>query len=234
MPSTLVLGAGPGLGLSVAHRFGREGHAVALVSRSATRHPGYLKSLADAGIRATAHTADVHDPEALRAALSEVTAQHGTPEVVYYGPGAHDPTARPAGILDTGSAAVRDAMATVYAAVDVVTAVLPGMLARGSGALLFAGGLSAVTPLPPLGALALSSAALRNYALTLHAALAERGLYAGTLTIGGLIARGDIHHALAAEHGPGIPTLDPDDLADTAWHLHTDRDRPEVTFAALP
>ncbi len=234
MPSTLVLGAGPGLGMSVAHRFGREGHAVALVSRSATRHPDYLKSLADAGIQGTAHTADVYDPESLRAALSEVTAEHGTPDVVYYGPGAYDPTALPEPITSTDSAAVRDAMRTVYAAVDVVTAVLPAMLARGSGSLLFAGGLSAVTPMPPLGALALSSAALRNYALTLNAALTPKGLYAGTLTIGGLIARGDIHHALTAEHGPSIPTLDPDALADTAWHLHTDRDRPEATFTALP
>ncbi|MEV4397373.1 hypothetical protein [Nonomuraea sp. NPDC049607] len=33
--------------------------------------------------------------------------------------------------------------------------------------------------MPALGALALSSAALRNYALTLNAALAEKGVYAG-------------------------------------------------------
>jgi NAD(P)-dependent dehydrogenase (short-subunit alcohol dehydrogenase family) len=229
MPTTVVVGAGPGLGLSIAHRFGREGHAVALLSRSAARHPGYLKSLADAGIQATAHAADVHDPDALRAALAEIAAAHGTPDVVYYGPGALDPAARPAPILDTDSGAVRDAMSTVYAAVDVVGAFLPGMLARGSGAVLVAGGLSSVTPMPTLGALALSSAALRNYALTLHAALAGKGLYAGTLTIGGLIARGDIHRSLSAEFGPDVPTLDPDELAETAWRLQADRDRPEAT-----
>jgi len=43
-----------------------------------------------------------------------------------------------------------------------------------------------------LGGLALSSAALRNYAITLHAALAPTGVYAGTLTIGGLIERGHL------------------------------------------
>ncbi len=34
-PVLLVLGVGPGLGMSVAHRFGKEGYAVALISRSA-------------------------------------------------------------------------------------------------------------------------------------------------------------------------------------------------------
>jgi hypothetical protein len=50
-----------------------------------------------------------------------------------------------------------------------------------------------------LGGLALSSAALRNYAITLHAALAPTGVYAGTLTIGGLIERGDIYRAMTAD-----------------------------------
>jgi hypothetical protein len=50
--------------------------------------------------------------------------------------------------------------------------------------------------MPPLAGLALYAAALRNYAVTLHAALAPRGVYAGTITIGGLIDRGDIHTAM--------------------------------------
>ena len=43
----LVIGVGPGLGMSIAHRFGREGYGIALVSRSDTRHAGYVKSLAE-------------------------------------------------------------------------------------------------------------------------------------------------------------------------------------------
>ena len=37
-------------------------------------------------------------------------------------------------------------------------------------------------PLPPLGGLALASAALRNYAITLNAALQPAGIYAGTIS----------------------------------------------------
>jgi short-subunit dehydrogenase len=58
----------------------------------------------------------------------------------------------------------------VHPAVDLAGTVLPGMIDRRAGALLFAAGLGAVVPLPGLGALAVASAALRTYALTFNAA----------------------------------------------------------------
>jgi hypothetical protein len=70
----------------------------------------------------------------------------------------------------------------VVPAVDFASLLLPELTERGSGGLFFAGGLSSVAPMPPmppLGGLALASAVLRNYALTLHAALAPIGVYAG-------------------------------------------------------
>ncbi|MWA00251.1 SDR family NAD(P)-dependent oxidoreductase [Actinomadura sp. LD22] len=235
--TTVVIGAGPGLGMSIAHRFGREGHTIALVSRNGARHPGYLASLASAGIEATSHPADVRDRDALLGALDEITARHGAVDVVYYGPGAADPTARPVPITETDVPAVQDAMSWVYPAIDTVRAVLPGMLERGHGGLLFAGGLSSVVPMPMLGPLALASAALRNYAVTLHAALADHGVYAGTLTIGGAIERGDIHSAIVARPdlvgGMEVRTLDPDALADTAWDLYENRDEAEAVFNVL-
>lgn len=234
MGTVLVVGVGPGLGMSIAHRFGREGHKVALVSRSDTRHAGYVAALADAGIEAEAFVADARDREQLASVLTKLDA----PEIVYYGPSAFDEaSAHPSPILQADAESVRAAMTWVYAAVDLAGLVLPAMLDRGRGGLLFAGGLSSVVPMPALGNLALSSAALRNYAVTLNAALAEHGVYAGTLTIGGLIERGDIHRFVTAQ--PDLfgatkgHTLNPDDLADTAWDLYTKRDRAEVVFNAL-
>jgi NAD(P)-dependent dehydrogenase (short-subunit alcohol dehydrogenase family) len=236
--SILVIGAGPGLGLSIARRFGREGHTVALLSRSPGRNDAYLASLRDEGIDGVAVAADVRNPEQLRRAVAAATQQLGPFSVVYYGPGAADPTARPAPILQTRSTDLRDAMhSAVHPAVDLAGTVLPGMIDRGAGALLFVAGLGAVVPLPGLGALAVASAALRTYALTLNAALDGTGVYAGALVIGGLIEGGDIHrHAVAAadpDEAARLPTLDPHAIADTAWELSTERDRPEATFSAL-
>ncbi|MFD8526588.1 hypothetical protein ACFV0L_04185 [Streptosporangium canum] len=131
----------------------------------------------------------------------------------------------------------REAMDVLYPAIDAVGRVLPGMVERGKGGLLFAGGLSAVMPMPAPGGLALSTAALRNYALTLNAALAGKGVYAGSLIIGGLIERGDIHRMVTSQPerfgDVGSRSLDPDVIADTAWDLYAKRDRPEATFSAF-
>lgn len=229
-PTAVVLGVGPGLGLSVAHRFGREGYDVVLVSRSAQRHEGYLAGLAAQGVKARAFAADVREPGQLRSTLDSI----GPVDVVYYGPGATDLGEAPEDIAVTTSEDARRAMGWLYPAIDVVQRVLPGVAERGGG-LLFAGGLSAVRPMPMLGALALSGAALRNYALTLNAALAGKGVYAGTLTIGGLVERGDIHRAVTAapEKFGEVRTLDPDAIADVAWRMFVRRDRAEEVFSVF-
>ncbi|WP_039805392.1 SDR family NAD(P)-dependent oxidoreductase [Nocardia araoensis] len=231
--TAVIVGVGPGLGMSMARRFGREGFRVALISRSDARHAGYLADLAERGVDATAHVADVTDRSRLGAILGDIRRE-GPIGMVYYGPG---PTQQPVPITDIDAATARSAFEWVWPAVDVVSDVLPGMLERGKGALLFAGGLSSVRPMPMLGHLALAAAALRNYALTLNAALAERGLYAGTLTIGGLVERGDIHAMVTADPArfgsPDGHTLDPDDLAETAWGMYRTRDRAETIFDAF-
>ena len=233
-PVLLVIGVGPGLGMSVAHRFGSQGYSVALVSRSSTRHAGYLKSLADKGIEAAAFVADAADPDALRSAVDAVRDRFGRIDVGYYGPAAGVPMTD---IVDLDAAGAEAALRGVVPAVDFASLLLPELRDRGDGALLFAGGLSSVIAMPPLGGLALASAALRNYALTLHAALAPIGVYAGTLTIGGLIERGDIHRALS--DNPDLfgnlsaSTLNPDELADLLWTLFRGRTDPEAVVNVL-
>ena len=230
--TAVVVGVGPGLGMSVAHRFGREGYSVALVSRSDARHAAYVSALAADGISAEAYVADVRDLDRLLSTLDAI----GAVDLLYYGPGAIDGP-RPRPIVSTTADEVRESMAGVYPAVDVVNRVLPGMLERGAGGLLFAGGLSAVQPIPFLGSLAVSSAALRNYVVTLNAGLAGTGVYAGSLIVGGLIERGDIHRLVVSqpEQFGGVPveTLDPDDIAETAWELYAKRDRAEAVFSTF-
>ena len=229
--TAVIIGVGPGLGMSMARRFGRAGFRVAVLSRSAARHDAYLSDLAALGITATAHTADVTNQDQLESVLAEI----GDIELAYYGPGASDQKIVPLTEMDVATA--QSAFDWVWPAVAVVDAVLPGMLDRGNGGLIFAGGLSSVRPMPGLGQLALATAALRNYALTLNAALADRGVYAGTLTIGGLVERGDIHAMVAADPAKyGIAdghTLDPDRIADAAWAMYETRERAEEVFDAL-
>jgi NAD(P)-dependent dehydrogenase (short-subunit alcohol dehydrogenase family) len=234
-PVLLVVGAGPGLGMSVAHRFGAEGHAVALISRSAERHADYLRSLADAGVEAAAFTADADQPESLRQAVDAARTRFGRIDVGYFGPAA--PSAPTGDITSLDAAGAELALRPVVSAVDFASLLIPELTDRGDGALLFAGGLSSVVPMPPLGGLALYAAALRNYAITLNAALAPAGVYAGTITIGGLIERGDIHRAMQANPdlfgGAAVETLNPDELADTVWRLYAERQDAEAVVNTL-
>jgi NADP-dependent 3-hydroxy acid dehydrogenase YdfG len=226
-----VLGVGPGLGLSIARRFGREGFTTALVSRTETRHASYRESL---GGTTHTYTADVTDPAELKDVLARIEADAGEIDTVYFGPA----DASGLGITpltSAGADTVRAAFdAIALPAARLVEAVLPRMLERGSGALLFAGGLSGKYPMPMLGSLAPASAALRMYVLTLSAALSETGVYAGALTIGGLIERGDIHREFTKQdHGFAVGTLDPDDIADKAWSLYVERGEAEAEFTAM-
>ncbi|HLU53856.1 MAG TPA: SDR family NAD(P)-dependent oxidoreductase [Pseudonocardia sp.] len=229
-----VLGAGPGLGMSMAHRFGREGFAVALVSRSARRHPGYRAALAAEGIDARTYAADVTDPAQLAGVVERIGADLGPIDTLYFGPATPDAGADVVPLPQAGPAEVRAPFESVVTpAAGAVAAVLPRMLERGRGALLFGGGLAGLRPLPALGTLAPASAALRMYVLTLHAALAEHGVHAGVLTIGGLVERGDIHRVMT-ERGARLPTLDPDVIAERAWRMYLARDEAEAVFDALP
>jgi hypothetical protein len=141
-----------------------------------------------------------------------------------------------ADITALDAAGAENALLGVVPAVDFASSLLPELTARRGG-LLFAGGLSSVVPMPPLGGLALASAALRNYAVTLHAALASAGVYAGTLTIGGLIERSDIHRAMLDDPNlfgnVSVSTLSPDELADTLWQLYQNRTEPEAVVNAM-
>jgi NAD(P)-dependent dehydrogenase (short-subunit alcohol dehydrogenase family) len=228
-----VLGAGPGLGMSMARRFGREGFAVALVSRTDARHAGYRAELANDGIGSRSYTADVTDADQARDVLARIAADLGEIDTVYYGPAAASMGGGIVALPEASGAAVRAPFESmVLPAVGVVAAVLPPMLERGDGALFFGGGLSGLRPMPMLGNLAPAVAALRMYVLTLAASVAEQGVYAGILTIGGLVERGDIHRMLT-DQGMSLPTVDPDEIAEAAWRMYVARDEAEAVFDAL-
>ena len=81
MSKTIVIcGYGPGIGLAVAKRFGREGFQVALVARNAERLAAGVAALESSGIRAAAFRADLSKEtevervlESVRAALGPIT-----------------------------------------------------------------------------------------------------------------------------------------------------------------
>jgi len=220
MPVIAIVGAGPGLGLSVARVFGRHGFRVALIARSAERLSGLVTELAAEGVEAAAFPADAADPAALAAALEAAAAQLGPIEVLEVSPLSGIVPIAPSELtVETLTPQLGEVL---FSSIAATNAVLPGMRERGSGTLLYTVGIGVHSPIRILGAINTAQAALRNWALNLHGELAEEGIHAGVVAIGVGIVRG-------AE--PGSGRMDPDAIAERYWELHERREPAEITIA---
>jgi NAD(P)-dependent dehydrogenase (short-subunit alcohol dehydrogenase family) len=228
MPAIALVAAGSRLGLSLGKIFGGHGFDVALIARSKKRLDDLTGKLAAEGITAAGFAADVTDRPALAAALDSAAARLGSIEVLHYSsPGAGTTESlRSTGALDvTVDNLGPQIESTCYGAITATRAVLPAMLAAGTGTLLYTTGASSVTPAPVFVSAGMAGAALRKWALTLNGALASRGVYAGHVAIGTWIAG-------TPGTPEGVSPKEPDDIACLYWDLHTDRQPAEHIVSA--
>lgn len=130
MPLLTIVGAGPGMGLSIARQFGSRGFDVALVSRTQSKLDG---------------------------------------------------------------------------------------LAADAGTLIFTTGAGSIDPIPMLGNVNAAAAALRNWVLNLHKALAGMGVHAA-------------HVAINAWIGSGPPEAEADTIAARYWELYESPDVAEIHY----
>ncbi|EKX63313.1 SDR family NAD(P)-dependent oxidoreductase [Streptomyces ipomoeae] len=196
-----VFGAGTGLGVSVARRFGREGFRVALVARRKDRLDALVARLADEGVEAAAFPADLSNPAVAPALVDAIRDHFGRIDVVEYAPIAGDQSFTPATALD---AATLEKLSRLFllTPVEVFRAVLPEMTERGDGALLMTTGYSAVRPMPHLSGVGPVMSAARNYLHSLNGELADKGVYAGTLSVAAMITGSEAAEAVEAGSGP--------------------------------
>ncbi|WP_436789995.1 SDR family NAD(P)-dependent oxidoreductase [Yinghuangia sp. YIM S10712] len=209
MTNFALIGAGPGLGLACARRFGAAGHHVALISRNPRHLDELTAELARDGIRARGFAADVLDTASLTAGLRDAAEALGPVEILQYSPVPRADFMKH--VLDTRADDL-DAPLTfsVKATVSAVHAVLPGMRDLGRGTLLFVNGSSAVRPNPSVAGTSIAFAAESAYARMLHDALAPENIHAAQLIIPGAI-RPDAEHS-----SPAV-------LAERLYAIHTER-----------
>ena len=207
-----VIGVGPGLGLSLCRRFGQEGFKVAMLARQQDRLAAFRRTLADEDIRAYTYKADAGDAESLTAALDDVQAKLGAPDVLIYNAVQFHPGA----VSSLANRALGEALQTsVVGALIATKKVLPAMTQRNTGT-LFTGGGAALTPLPDAASLSIGKAALRMLVLNLAEELEDTDVRTSTVTISGTIGK-DEHFS-------------PAQIAEVYWQLHVGAWQAEVVY----
>src|SRR5438105_4997805 len=156
MTGVVIVGAGPGIGASVARRFAAAGMPVGLIARTAGSTATVRAALAAAGVTVAEATADAGQDDQLTAALDAVTARLGPPQALIYNAGLirHD---RPGELS-------RQQHVTAYAinvlgAMTAAVHVAPAMAAAGGGSILITGGMP--EPDPAVTSLSLGKAGVR-------------------------------------------------------------------------
>jgi NAD(P)-dependent dehydrogenase (short-subunit alcohol dehydrogenase family) len=205
-PVVVVVGAGPGVGMAVARRFAREGFAVGLVARNEERLRGDVTAVLAAGaVRAEAAVADVGDEQDLRAALAALRVALGAPDVLALNTSMFVPGGP---LVSPPEDVLAGFRVGVLAALVAIQESAPAMVEAGHGSVLITGGGLALSPSVWSAGLSIQKAGVRSLAYTAAAELAPSGVHVGTVTIDGVVGRGD--------------GMDPDSIAERFWELHAE------------
>jgi short-subunit dehydrogenase len=231
--SIAVFGAGPGLGQAVARRYAQAGYDVVLVARRRQTLELFAGALTSTGGSAQVITADLSDTDAVPALAEHIRAATGNLDALYYAPTPEEGFVR---ATDLTPQRAQEYMPLIfYSLLALVQQFLPHMIEQGSGAILTAQGASTVHGLPNMSGSGPAQAAQRNYLQSLHAELADTGVYVGMLYVGAIIENSAFHAQIEAAKTAGAgrdwgPIVDPAHLADLLWAMHSTKGPAETIY----
>ncbi|MEM9191755.1 MAG: SDR family NAD(P)-dependent oxidoreductase [Myxococcota bacterium] len=204
-PVCVVCGIGPKNGASFARRFSKEGYAVALLSRKTEYSEELAKELGDA----KAYACDVSSPEAVEAAFASVRSELGPVDVLVFNAGSGS-----WGNIEeiTPEDFERGWRINALGAFLTSKQVIPGMVERAAGAIIIVGATASLRGKPFTTGFAPAKAAQRSLAQAMARHLGPKGVHVALMIIDGGIGK---------PTGDEVKTLDPDDIAATAYYLTT-------------
>ncbi len=165
--TVIITGASSGIGLALAKLLAARGARLGVLARRANLLQKLVAEIRQAGGTVEAEVADVTDCGSLAEAIAQLEGRLGSADVLIAN----------AGVSLTGNGA--DAVETMMrvnflGVVNAFDAVLPGMLARGSGHLVAISSLAAYKGLPGSGGYCASKAAVNSYCESLRIEHAPR------------------------------------------------------------
>ncbi|MFN7087083.1 MAG: SDR family NAD(P)-dependent oxidoreductase [Burkholderiales bacterium] len=216
--TSLIVGAGPGLGAALARRFVRAGMNVALAARNFGRLAEFASEL---GGKARAYVCDATDERAVRQLFTEVARDFGAPRLVAFNAGAFVRKS----LLDTTAGEFERCWQTAclggfLVGREAVRAMLatPGG-GRHCGTIIFTGATASLRGGAQFHNLAVGKAGLRALAQSMAREFQPQGIHVAHVVIDGQIRNDARPGYSAAERGEDA-LLDPDAIAETYYQLH--------------
>jgi NAD(P)-dependent dehydrogenase (short-subunit alcohol dehydrogenase family) len=214
----VVIGVGAGLGAALARRFARE-YSVAIVARK----PDYLSELASeikkGGGYALPVPADVAKEDQIAPVFEKIRHELGAPDVLLY-----NAAMRPFGpLMETKPSTFENTWRVcAFGAFLSAQQVVPDMLAKGHGVILFTGATAGVKPFGSSAAFGPAKFAMRGLGQVMARDLGPKGIHVAWINVDGAIDMPFIHQLR-----PDIKEEDmlkPSAIAETFWHIaHQDR-----------
>jgi short-subunit dehydrogenase len=168
-----ITGAGSGIGRATALAFAERGCDVAVIDVSAEPAEETVRLVRAAGRRASAHTVDVRDGDAVESAAAEVVSAHGACHVVVAN----------AGVTSAGeftAESVEDLHwivdVNVWGVVHTVRAFLPALLDADEGHVVTLSSMVGLLGLPHNVSYSLTKGAVRSFSEALRAELVTTGV----------------------------------------------------------
>ena len=210
-PVTALIGVGPGNGAAVARRFASEGHQVALLSRDLPKLEALAASMDG---QAIAVACDATQPENIQTALTEVEGRLGTINNLIYNAGSGVFGSVDEVTVEDLEQAWRINTLGLYAAAK---AVLPGMRALASGAILVTGATASLRGGANFMAFAQAKAAQRNLTQSLARKVGPDGIHVALVIVDGVIDMPRSRSLMPDR--PDEHFMSPDHIADAFWFL---------------
>lgn len=217
--TAVIVGVGPGLGAALCRRFAREGMNIAVAARNAAKTEKIVAEVnALGGGTARGFSVDTTDEAAVEKLFDDVSGDWGVPDVAIYNAGAF----MKASILNaTAEDFKRCWEANCYGGFLVGRAAATRMTPRGSGSILFTGATASKRGSAQFFNLSVGKFGLLALAQAMARELGPQGIHVAHVIIDGQINAGR-HLKLAAERPPEA-LLEPDDIAETYWQIHTQK-----------
>jgi NAD(P)-dependent dehydrogenase (short-subunit alcohol dehydrogenase family) len=208
-----VIGVGPGLGAALARRFAAD-YAVALVARNPEKLVELAREISAAGGTSLVVPGDVSKEQEIVGVFERICRELGDTDILLY-----NAAMRPFGtLIETKPSTFENTWRVgTFGAFLAAQQVVPAMLQKGRGVILFTGATAGVKPFPTSAAFGPAKFAMRGLAHVMARDLGPKGIHVAWINVDGAIDMPTIHERFP--HLKPEDMLKPSAIADTYWHL---------------